>query len=93
MFVCVCHVLLVTLWFCVFAGKQFAGRSTSLRPAVCNVPTLRTAKFSLRMSDDAAAVPEVAAAAEVLTSFLARAVKRVIESVFIAMGYLLDFKA
>jgi len=33
---------------------QLAGRSTSLRPALCSVPTLRTAKFSLRMQDDTA---------------------------------------
>ena len=52
--------------FACFWWEQLAGRSASLRPAVSNVPNLRTAAVSLRMADEAS---PAAAAVEVFHAF------------------------
>jgi hypothetical protein len=59
--------------FACFWWEQLAGRSASLRPAVSNVPNLRTAAVSLRMADEAS---PAAAAVEVFHAFPALTIKK-----------------
>ena len=59
--------------FACFWWEQLVGRSASLRPAVSNVPNLRTAAVSLRMADEAS---PAAAAVEVFHAFPALTIKK-----------------
>ena len=59
--------------FACFWWEQLAGRSASLRPAVSNVPNLRTAAVSLRMADETS---PAAAAVEVFHAFPALTIKK-----------------